>query len=64
MKTLPGEKDAEFVKRIVRAYHDEHDRRIAESWKAAAEAMAATANRLVAEWAKAIKEAKRDCPRR
>ncbi|TPN39346.1 hypothetical protein FKO01_04075 [Mesorhizobium sp. B2-3-3] len=49
LKKLSDEKDAEIVKRILRAYHDEHDRQVADCWKAAADSIPVKANPLMAE---------------
>lgn len=59
IRKLPDEEAADFVKRIVRAYCDEHDRHVAESWSATVKSISDKTDALVASWAKALAQAKK-----
>ena len=59
LRGLPGEKAADFVMRIVRAYHDEHDAMVAGRWRVYGEDLKQRSQGMVDKWSAAIRDAKR-----
>jgi hypothetical protein len=59
LRVLPGERRADFVLRIVRAYHDEQDAWVAERWRSYGEDFRQRSATMVDKWSKAIRNAKK-----